>query len=133
MIAFLLSPAPDHEHCPLPIRMTPENRWRWDAYDAMTKYNIFRNRHEIPRRSRGRPRCVISEHSWPNYTEACKRADEAAEQAAGEPYDVAFMTESEGRRLHVTPTSMLWDRLKDEIAEQEPDKKQGRPPYFFDP
>lgn len=99
----------------------------------MTKYNIFRNRHEIPRRSRGRPRCVISEHSWPNYTEACKRADEAAEQAAGEPYDVAFMTESEGRRLHVTPTSMLWDRLKDEIAEQEPDKKQGRPPYFFDP
>lgn len=99
----------------------------------MTNYNIFRNRYEIPQRSRGRPRCVISEHSWPDYTEACKRADEGAKQAAGEPYDEAFMAESEGRRLHISPTSMLWERLEDEIVEQEPDKKkQGRPPYFFD-
>ncbi|KAI7774163.1 hypothetical protein LA080_009211 [Diaporthe eres] len=62
-----------------------------DAYDAMT--------------------------NWPDCTKTCKRADEAAKQAAGEPYDEAFMAESEGRRLHVTPTSLLWDRLKGEIAE----------------
>lgn len=69
---ILLSLAPDHEHCSLPIRLTPEStsRWRWDAYDAMTKYNIFRNSYEIPQHSQGRPRCVISERSWPDYTEA---------------------------------------------------------------
>lgn len=97
----------------------------------MTKYNIFRNNYEIPQHSRGRPRCVISEKSWPDYNEACKRADEGAKQPAGEPCDEAFMAESEGRRLHITPTSMIWDRLKDEIAEQEPDTKKAREAAVF--
>lgn len=62
-----------------------------------------------------------------------QKADEGAKQAASEPYDEAFMAESEGRRLHITPTSIIWERLKDEIAEKEPDeKKRGRPLYFLD-
>lgn len=134
LVEFLLSSHPDQENCPLPIQVTPENWWRWDPYEAMTSHNIFRNRYEIPEeRPHGRRRCVISAASWPEYPEQILRSEEAAKKAAGEPYDESFLAKSETRRLHITPTSMLWDQWKDLIAEQEPDeKKQGRPPYFFD-
>lgn len=102
----------------------------------MTRYNIFRNRHDIPdRRSRGRGRQVIAEWSWPECAEEAELVEQAARRAAGEPYAFeASLLEVDSRRLQITPTSLLWDERKDEICEVEPDgKKQGRPPYFFDP
>ncbi|KAH8768345.1 hypothetical protein F5883DRAFT_554419, partial [Diaporthe sp. PMI_573] len=50
LVAFLLSPTSDTDpsRCPLPIRITRENKWRWHAYDGMVDYHIFKFRHEIP-------------------------------------------------------------------------------------
>jgi hypothetical protein len=32
--------------CPLPIHATSQNRWRWDDWDAIAKFHIFRDRYE---------------------------------------------------------------------------------------
>ncbi|KAI3393264.1 hypothetical protein diail_4523 [Diaporthe ilicicola] len=135
LVEFLLSPNPDHSHCPIPIKVTPNNRWRWDPYPAMVYHNIFRNRYEIPdehfQRSR---REIITELSWPECAEETELVEQAARKAAGEPYDKPSLIEVDSKRLQITPTSWYWDQRKDEICELEPDKKkQGRPPYFFDP
>lgn len=101
----------------------------------MMDHNIFRNKYDIPKeRPQGRRRCVVSEISWPELTDDIEMREQEEKKAAGEPYDQASLLECERKRLQITPTSMLWDECKDEIAEMEPDKrKQGRPPYFFDP
>lgn len=135
LVGFLLSPSPHQERCSLPITVGPENRWRWEPYEAMMSHNIFKNRHDIPMmRPKRMQRCAISEYSWPEHIDDIEMSKQAAKKAAGEPYDEASLVESKRRRLQITPTSMLWDRCKDEIARLEPDrKKHGRPPYFFDP
>lgn len=48
-MAFLISPSPDSTaQCPLPISVSLENKWRWDAYRGMTEHHIFKFRQEIP-------------------------------------------------------------------------------------
>ncbi|CRK38943.1 hypothetical protein BN1708_007913 [Verticillium longisporum] len=32
--------------CPLPIRATSENRWRWDPWDAIARFHVFRDKYE---------------------------------------------------------------------------------------
>lgn len=135
LVEFLLSPDPDHSRCPIPIKVTPDNRWRWDPYPAMVFHNIFRNKYEIPdehfQRSR---REIITPLSWPECAEETELVEQAARKAACEPYDNPSLDEVDTKRLQITPTSWYWDERKDEICEPEPDKKkQGRPPYFFDP
>lgn len=54
---------------------------------------------------------------------------------AGEPYDDALIVATQDRlRRTISPTSEEWPWYEDEIVRMQPDKKkQGRPPYFFDP
>lgn len=80
IVEFLLTEGPVYENCPLPIKITPENRWRWDPYDAMTRYHIFKHRHDIPSGPRPRRRDVITEDTWPEITDYYKLAEEDLEK-----------------------------------------------------
>ncbi|KAK7698341.1 hypothetical protein SLS64_012589 [Diaporthe eres] len=134
LLRYLLSPNPDHDHCPFPIEITLDNRWRWHPYDGMVKHHIFRNRHEIPEGRRPRRNDVFSANDWPERIEDINIRRELAKKEAGEPFDEVFLTAAMETNRQVTPTSRLWDYHKKDIMELEPDvKRQGRPPYFFDP
>lgn len=134
LVDFLLSLDPNTARCPLPINITEENRWRWHAYEGMADHHIFKYRHEIPQR-RPRDHCSVTPEKWPELGDQQIIEDEMSKKAAGEPHDDALVTVTEDRlRRTTTPTSRVWHWDEDEIAKLQPDKKkQGRPPYFFDP
>lgn len=134
VLRYLLWPTPDHNHCPFPIEITLDNRWRWHPYYAMVKYHIFRNWHEIPEGPRPREPHVVNAYGWPERIEGINTRRELAKKEAGEPFDEVFLTAAMETNRQVTPTSRLWEYHKKDIMELEPDvKRQGRPPYFFDP
>lgn len=134
MTRYLLSTSPDHNYCPFPIKITPDNRWRWHPYSGRVKHHIWRNRHQIPQGPRPRAHCVIKANDWPEIFEEIDIRRELAKKEAGEPFDEAFLAAAMETNRQVTPTSRLWDYHKKTIMELEPDeKRQGRPPYFFDP
>lgn len=133
---YLLSPTPDHDHCPLPIEIPEDNRWRWHPYNSRVKHHIFRDRHQIPppvgRRLRSKDKIVSSD--WPEVFEQSRIVRELAKKEAGELFDEVFVNAAIERNLQVTPTSKIWSYREQRIKELEPDRKrQGRPPYFFDP
>lgn len=100
----------------------------------MVKHHIFRNRHEIPQGPRPRRNDVFNANDWPERIEDINIRRELAKKEAGEPFDEAFLTAAMETNRQVTSTSRLWDYHKKDIMELEPDvKRQGRPPYFFDP
>lgn len=136
MTQYLLSKSTDQNHCPFPVEITPENRWRWHPYSGRVEHHIWRNRHQTPPAEprRRRARCVIKANDWPELFEEIGIRRELAKKGAGEPFDEAFLTAAMETNRQVTPTSRLWEYHKNEIMELEPDsKRQGRPPYFFDP
>ncbi|AEO71879.1 uncharacterized protein THITE_2083603 [Thermothielavioides terrestris NRRL 8126] len=93
LIDFLLGQAPptDGSNCPIPIHPTLENRWRFDPWDSMTRFNIFRDRYERkpPRGSKPRS-CVRSE------------------VRKGKPLNQAAMAAALQRLRQITPSSPLW-------------------------
>ncbi|KAG6356487.1 hypothetical protein INS49_015875 [Diaporthe citri] len=110
----------------------------YDTYcrKAQTTINhhIFRNRHEVPEGPRPGTKDVINAYDWPERIEEIKIRRELAKKESGEPFDEVFLTAAMETNRQTTPTSRLWEYHKKEIMEPEPDvKKQGRPPYFFDP
>lgn len=124
---YLLSPTPDHNHCPFPIEITPDNRWHWHPYDARVKHHIFRNRHEIPERPRPRAKHVINAYDWPERVEEVNIRRELAKKEAGEPFDEVFLTAAIKTTRQITPTSRLWEYHKKEIMELDFERKrQGR-------
>lgn len=59
LLEFLISPSPDSTtQCPLPIKVTIENKWRWNSYNGMTEHHIFKFRQEIPE-TRPRASCKV--------------------------------------------------------------------------
>lgn len=130
VIDFLLSESPDISHCPFPMEVTPDNKWRWDPYDARTKYHIFKHRHDIPKGSRPRRKDVVTPNTWPEIIDRNRLADEfegaAPDKAAR---DVARIRIA----MTISPNSRLWEAFREDIVRLQPDvKRQGRPPYFFD-
>lgn len=141
LVAFLLSPTTpttdtDPSHCPLPIYITRENKWRWRAYEGMVDYNIFKFRHEIPN---GPPRrrnpCVISMKDWPELDEQQTIEQEGFKELRGGVCDEDLIAACRERLKRIsTPTSRCYHWNDEEQSRLQPDpKKQGRPPYFFDP
>lgn len=133
---FLLSPNLDTDanRCPLPIRITEENKWRWHAYDGMVDYHIFKFRHEIPR-VRPREDCVMTVQDWPEWRYKDTIETEQIKKLDGEAYDEALVAAARvNLRRTATPTSRCYSWDGEEMSRLQPDpKKQGRPPYFFDP
>jgi hypothetical protein len=132
IIGFLLAESPVYENCPLPIEITSENKWRWDPYDASTRYHIFKHRHDIPSGPRPRRKDVITEDTWPELIDYYKLAKEDLENGPSD--EVAKAKAREKIATTISPSSRLWKTFKEDIARLQPDeKRQGRPPYFFDP
>ena len=137
LVSFLLSPTSDTDpsRCPLPIRITRENKWRWHAYDGMVDYHIFKFRHEIPKGARRRDHCVISIKDWPETYEQQTIENEGIKGLDGGACDEGLIAASLERLKRIaTPTSRCYHWNDEEQSRLQPDpKKQGRPPYFFDP
>ncbi|KAH8782652.1 hypothetical protein F5883DRAFT_130470 [Diaporthe sp. PMI_573] len=135
LIGFLLSPEPDLACSPLPISISKENRWRWNAYDALTEHHIFKNPYEIPiEETFRRYDCTFRPSDWPEMDDYEVGSLELRKKEAGQPYDEDLLkTTWERLARTITPTSRYWNELEGEIVRIQPDrKKQGRPPYFFD-
>lgn len=100
----------------------------------MVDFHIFKFRHEIPR-ERHRDHCVISTRDWPEYRYQDTIEEQMFERADGEAYDEALVADAqEMLRQMCTPTSRCYAWEDEEMSRRQPDpKKQGRPPYFFDP
>lgn len=131
VIDFLLSKSPDYDRCPLTIEITPENKWRWDPYDARTRYHIFKHRHDIPSGPRPRRKDVITENTWPELIDHYKIAGADLEGQTSD--DSEKGREREKIAMTISPNSRLWEAFREDIVRLQPDeKKQGRPPYFFD-
>ncbi|KAG6364173.1 hypothetical protein INS49_005771 [Diaporthe citri] len=135
LVDFLLSPNPDTaaNRCPLPIRITEENKWRWHAYDGMVEHHIFMFRHEIPRR-RPREQCVMTTTDWPEWRDQDTIETELIKEVDGEAYDEALVAAARERlKRTATPTSRCywWDGEEQSRLQPDPEK-QGRTPYFFD-
>ncbi|KAK4152684.1 hypothetical protein C8A00DRAFT_34599 [Chaetomidium leptoderma] len=66
LMDFPLGPTPAADSaCPVPIRAT-ENRWRYDPWDPMTRFNIFRDSYERkPPKGQKPHHCVKSLRNWP--------------------------------------------------------------------
>lgn len=139
VVAFLLSPTADTDpsHCPLPMHITTENKWRWHAYEGMADYNIFKFRHEIPNApSRRRHRhFVVTRRDWPELHEKQILEQEGFKKLRGGVCDEELMAACRERLKQIsTPTSRCYYWNDEEQARLQPDpKKRGRPPYFFDP
>lgn len=133
LFGFLLSPSPDTAQSPLPIAITTANKWRWDPWDAMGKFHIFRDRYERrlpPRHFYRRPHNVRAK-DWPELAEVSILRREAT---FGKPVAEAEKAAAKERLTQqITPSSRYWQDYVDEICRLQPVKKmQGRPPYFFD-
>lgn len=131
---FLLNP--DSKDCPLPITITAENKWRWNASSGRVIYNIFKYPSEVPI-AIDRDSCHDRDEArnWPENNDYEVIQREIMKRKSGESFDESLIAEMWSRiKKTITPTSYLWEELEQEIIEMEPDeKKQGRPPYFFDP
>lgn len=136
IIEFLLLPDPDYTTIPLPIQITVENKWRWHHSIGRIHYNIFKYPSEVPW-IEYRYGCHDYEgiRNWPENHEYEVIELEKIKKESGEPFDEALIAEMWSRiKRTITPTSPFWEEVEEDIVQMEPDKKkQGRPPYFFDP
>lgn len=100
----------------------------------MTEYHIFKFRHEIPQ-VRPRDHCVMSTKDWPEWRDQDTIESELMEKVHGEGYDEALVAVARERlKRTATPTSRCYAWDDEEMSRLQPElKKQGRPPYFFDP
>lgn len=132
VLGFLLSSSPDTAQSPLPIIITCANKWRWDPYDAMATYHIFRDRYErkLPPRDLYRRKHNVKVKDWPELADIAILRREAF---SGMPVSEAEKAAAKERLKQITPSSRYWQSYGDEICRLQPVKKmQGRPPYFFD-
>lgn len=118
---------------PLPINITCANKWRWDPWDAMGSYHIFRDRYErkLPPRHLYQRKHNLRAKDWPELVDAAILRREAV---FGEPVPEEEKAAAlERLKREITPSSKFWKYYGDEICRLQPVKKmQGRPPYFFD-
>lgn len=139
LLDFLLSPSPspqiDTSLCPLPIRITLENKWRWHDYRGKADHHIFKFRHEIPREPPFRDHCVINPKDWPEYGDWALIEEETMKPLDGGVCDAVLVAAAMERMRQIsTPTSRCYAWEEEEMARRQPDpKRRGRPPYFFDP
>lgn len=110
LIKFLLGPAtsPDSD-CPIPIHATSENRWRYDPWDSITRFNIFRDKYERKAPEGPKPHhCVRSGLDWPELDDRHLVTLLHYEASQGQPLDQAAVEAAVERMRQITPSSPLW-------------------------
>lgn len=110
LISFLLAKPDDELPCPLPILGTRMNRPRWDAYDAITRFHIFRDKYErkVPT-TRPEPGCVRAGGAdWPEILDEHIVITAMQNRRWGAPVDEEELAAAEARLKEVTPSSPCW-------------------------
>ncbi|KAL2022503.1 hypothetical protein VTK56DRAFT_5110 [Thermocarpiscus australiensis] len=111
LINFLLGPAPgaDESCCPIPIHATGQNRWRYDPWDSMTRFNIFRDRYGRKPPEGPKPHhCVQSAVDWPELGDRRLILMWQYEALRGNPLNQAAIDAAVERMKQITPSSPIW-------------------------
>lgn len=107
LIRFLLQP--DAGPCPLPIEASRLNGYRYHPHDAITRFNIFRDRYE-----RKEPPTRSTHHKWNNATNwpevewQFEWITLQEKRAQGIEIDEAELTAAEEGMQRITPSSTNW-------------------------
>ncbi|KAI1656698.1 hypothetical protein F4813DRAFT_397277 [Daldinia decipiens] len=130
LVDFLLSPTADPSRCPLPITCTADNKWRWEPYEAMAYYHIFRDRYERKLPEDYRYSDVQSARNWPEVNDRYIDFQQQMAKREELPVDEDAWKAAKDNLRKITPSSPAWYWEKPERMEK---KMLGKPPYFFDP
>ncbi|KAF5725081.1 hypothetical protein FMUND_175 [Fusarium mundagurra] len=107
VIQFLLDESESHDN-PFPVLATPQNRWRWDPWDAMAHYNIYRDRFERKiSPSKGKP-CVLNSIDWPEIKDDLYLINAMFERLEGKSVDEDEIAAAKEGITKITPSSPLW-------------------------
>ncbi|KAI8711170.1 hypothetical protein NCS52_01492600 [Fusarium sp. LHS14.1] len=112
LISILLSKPNQNSVCPLPIHGTPENRPRWDPYEAQSRFHIFRDKNLLspPIKSPGRSYTSVKASDWPEVGDEMIWVQQNQLREWGEPYDARVMAAAEEGMKLITPTSPLYQQ-----------------------
>ncbi|KAM3475331.1 hypothetical protein MY5147_003820 [Beauveria neobassiana] len=111
---------------PLPILASADNRWRWDAWEAFSRFHIFRDRYEqrIKPTTTTKPRkdCP-SVTDWPEIADQLFLINAMYDRQAGKPVNENEVMAAKERLCQITPSSPVWN---DDRPQQEPGPVGGR-------
>ncbi|KAF4958324.1 hypothetical protein FGADI_2490 [Fusarium gaditjirri] len=111
MIHFLLDEGETHDIAsphPFPILATSQNPWRWDPWEAMAHYNIYRDRFERKiSPSKGKP-CVLNSIDWPEVKDDLYLINAMHDRLEGKPVDEDEIAAAKEGLTKITPSSPLW-------------------------
>lgn len=109
LVRFLLEEQPAPGPCPLPIQASQLNGYRYHPHDAISRFNIFRDRYERqepPTRSTNR--VYMDGRNWPEMGYLFQVLDLHSKRSEGEQVDEAELAEAEEGRRRITPSSPYW-------------------------
>ncbi|KAM0350577.1 hypothetical protein ACHAPU_003061 [Fusarium lateritium] len=93
---------------PFPLRASKENRWRWDDWDAIARYHIFRDKYERKYQSTKPPPNWRSSVDWPEIADDLYLIDAMHENWNGNPVDKDEIRAALERLEEITPSSPCW-------------------------
>lgn len=95
--------------CPLPIEASRLNGYRYHPHDAISRFNIFRDRYEREEPpTRSTHRIYMDGRNWPEMEYLFQVLDLHSRRAQGEQIDDAEIAEAEEGRRRITPSSPDW-------------------------
>ncbi|KAH6951521.1 hypothetical protein DER45DRAFT_510669 [Fusarium avenaceum] len=110
LIEFLLGDpdSADSGESPFPFRASSKNRWRWDDWDAIARYHIFRDKYERYFQPTKPPPNYRSSIDWPEIADDLYLIDAMHEHWNGRPVDKDEIRAALERLKQVTPSSPAW-------------------------
>ncbi|POS75812.1 hypothetical protein DHEL01_v205796 [Diaporthe helianthi] len=99
----------DNGPCPLPIESSLQNGYRYHPHDAMSRYNIFRDRYErIEPATRNNNRVFMDGRNWPEVQYLFKAIELQEKKIWGMEIDEAELAAAEEGMRRITPSSPHW-------------------------
>lgn len=110
--------------CPLPIKDDFLNRFRWDPWEAIAWFHVFRDRYErsIPPTRNPYLRFRKYASDWPEVEDMVELSHEMGDERDGKVVDRDGMAARRKRLQQITPSSPLWEPLMVYRGVHEPDK-----------
>ena len=120
--------------CPLPIRPGFYNRFRWDAWEAITQFHIFRDKYErrTPKKQPSYHPHRHPKHSsleYPEITDLFGLIHDTCRETEGEEVDRQEMEARKRRLMQITPSSPQWDKSWVWEGKDGQDKRQYTPQF----
>lgn len=111
---------------PLPIEATQENRYRWDPWDAMARFHVFRDRHER-RVTERKPLsgCVERASEWPERRDMLLADHYEWERQRGVHVDQEVIDRLRSSMKKITPSSPLWPSSHKSCADQTRERAEN--------